>query len=60
MKQEEKFNFIIDNYVNGNLKDFHEHYKKLRKKITFLEYLKLNYGESVFNKVMDFLKRKEM
>lgn len=49
---------IIENYINGNLKDFYESYKKIRKKLSFWEYVKNNYGEKTYNDAMAFLRKK--
>jgi len=50
---------IIENYINGNLKDFYEQYKKIRKKLSFWEHVKNNYGEKIFDDAMRFLRNKE-
>lgn len=53
-----KFENIINNYINGNLKDFAYQYSKLRRTTAFWQFVSDYYGEQVKNDAMNYLIRK--
>lgn len=53
-----KFEFVIENFINGNLKDFFYYYKQLKRTVSFWSYVKENYGEKVLNDAQEFLRKK--
>jgi len=60
MKDSKKFDFHIENYINGNLKDFYQGYKRLRAKAKFWLYVEETLGHQMLLKMMNFVNSKEM
>lgn len=50
---------IIENYINGNLKDAFYWYKKINNTATFWVFVETNYGNEIKNNLMNYFSRKE-
>jgi hypothetical protein len=52
-----KYEIIIENFINGNLKDFRAQVKKLRNQSNFWLFVSENYGDAVMKDAMNFLRK---